>query len=58
MPKIIQGKDRESRVKRLEENVEIERKGKKEKLGPPPWAGGGKEKDKSWKDKDKEKDWK
>lgn len=38
MPKIIQGKDRESRVERLEESVKVERKGKEERLGPPAWA--------------------
>jgi len=35
MPKIIKGKDRESRIGRLENN--IKGKGGK-KLGPPPWA--------------------
>lgn len=38
MPKIIQGKNRASRIKRLEENVEVQRKGKMEKLGPPVWV--------------------
>jgi len=38
MPKIIRGKDRESRIERLENAVEVQGQGKKEKLGLPPWA--------------------
>jgi len=37
MPKIIRGKDRESRIKRLENAIEVGQ-GKQEKLGPPEWA--------------------
>ena len=38
MPKIIENKDRESRIEKLENNVEVQGQGGKEKLGPLPWA--------------------